>query len=88
MVDHESNEPQLAAKTALSTALARLPAEQREAIELAVGARMTCQQIAERTGVTESTVQRRIHRGLQSLLVGLRDIPSFNRLDQQESNRS
>lgn len=88
MVDRESNGPELEPKAALTTALSRLPAEQREAIELAVGARMTCQQIAERTGVSSSTVQRRIRRGLQSLLIGLRDIPHFSRLGQQESNRS
>ena len=88
MAKHESNGPDPAAKAALSSALSRLPTEQRDAIELAVGARMTCPQIAERAGVSSATVQRRISRGLQALLIGLRDVPAFSRLDQQESNQS
>jgi RNA polymerase sigma factor (sigma-70 family) len=76
------------AKAALNTALSRLPAEQREAIELAVGARMTYQQIAERTGVQGITVQHRINRGLLALRVALRDQPYFDNLSYPESDRS
>jgi DNA-directed RNA polymerase specialized sigma24 family protein len=75
-------------KAALNAALSRLPAEQREAIELAAGARMTYQQIAERTGVPGITVQRRINRGLLALRVALRDQPYFDSLSYPESDRS
>lgn len=75
-------------KAVLDAALARLPAEQREAIELAVGARMNYQQIAERTGVEGITVQRRINRGLLALRVALRDYPYFERFSYPESDRS
>jgi len=76
------------AKAALNAALSRLPADQREAIELAVGARMTYQQIAERTGVQGIIVQRRINRGLLALRVSLRDQPYFDSLSYPESDRS
>jgi len=79
---------ELDAKAALNAALSRLPAEQREAIELAVGARMTYQQIAERTGVQGATVQHRINRGLLALRVALRDKPYFDSLSYPESDRS
>lgn len=75
-------------KAVLNAALARLPAEQREAIELAVGARMNYQQIAERTGVQGITVQRRINRGLLALRVALRDYPYFDSFSYPESDRS
>ncbi len=75
-------------KAVLNAALSRLPAEQREAIELAVGARMNYQQIAERTGVQGITVQRRINRGLLALRVALRDYPYFDRFGYPESDRS
>ena len=88
MADADLTETQDDAKAALNTALSRLPAEQREAIELAVGARMTYQQIAERTGVQGLTVQRRINRGLLSLRVALRDQPYFDTLNYPESDRS
>ena len=79
-------EPDL--KAALDAALSRLPTEQREAIELAVGARMNYQQIAERTGVQGITVQRRINRGLLALRVALRDYPYFESFSYPESDRS
>lgn len=88
MADADRTETQDDAKVALNTALSRLPAEQREAIELAVGARMTYQQIAERTGVQGITVQRRINRGLLALRVALRDQPYFDTLSYPESDRS
>lgn len=75
-------------KAVLEAALSRLPAEQREAIELAVGARMNYQQIAERTGVHGITVQRRINRGLLALRVALRDYPYFETFGYPESDRS
>jgi RNA polymerase sigma factor (sigma-70 family) len=80
------SEPEL--KAVLDAALSRLPAEQREAIELAVGARMNYQQIAERTGVQGITVQRRINRGLLALRVALRDYPYFDSFSYPESDRS
>jgi len=88
VADADRTETQDDAKAALNTALSRLPAEQREAIELAVGARMTYQQIAERTGVQGITVQRRINRGLLALRVALRDQPYFDTLSYPESDRS
>ena len=88
MADADRTGAQDNAKAALNTALSRLPAEQREAIELAVGARMTYQQIAERTGVQGITVQHRINRGLLALRVALRDEPYFARLSYPESDRS
>ncbi len=88
MADADRTAPQEEAKAALNTALSRLPAEQREAIELAVGARMTYQQIAERTGVQGITVQRRINRGLLALRVALRDQSYFDTLSYPESDRS
>ena len=88
MADADRTGAQDDAKAALNTALSRLPAEQREAIELAVGARMTYQQIAERTGVQGITVQRRINRGLLALRVALRDQPYFDALSYPESDRS
>jgi RNA polymerase sigma factor (sigma-70 family) len=88
VADADRTETQEDAKAALNTALSRLPAEQREAIELAVGARMTYQQIAERTGVQGITVQRRINRGLLALRVALRDQPYFDTLSYRESDRS
>ena len=75
-------------KAVLNAALSRLPAEQREAIELAVGARMNYQQIAEHTGVQGLTVQRRINRGLIALRVALRDYPYFDSFSYPESDRS
>lgn len=88
MSDTDLTRPQLDAKVALNAALSRLSAEQREAIELAVGARMNYQQIAERTGVQGITVQRRINRGLLALRVALRDEPYFDSLSYPESDRS
>lgn len=88
MSDAERTNPQEEAKIALNAALSRLPAEQREAIELAVGAGMTYHQIAERTGVQGITVQRRINRGLLALRVALRDQPYFDSLSYPESDRS
>lgn len=75
-------------KAVLDAAISRLPAEQREAIELAVGARMNYHQIAELIGVDGITVQRRINRGLLALRVALRDSPIFERFSYPESDRS
>lgn len=75
------------ALAALDAALARLPDDQREAIELAVGARMTYRQIADHTGVEGATIQRRINRGLMALRVALRDSPYFDKT-YPESDRS
>lgn len=86
--DRESIETELAAKTALNAALSRLPSEQREAIELAAGAGMNYHQIAQRTGVGDRTVLRRIDRGLQALRVALRDVPYFDSIGSVESDRS
>ena len=80
--------PESEMKAALDAALSRLPAEQREAIELAVGARMNYLQIAERTGVQGTVVQRRINRGLVALRVALRDYPYFDSFSYPESDRS
>ncbi len=88
MSDRAANEPELEARAALSAALGRLPAEQREAIELAAGAGMSYRQIAERTGVAGDTVQRQINRGLRALRVALRDVPYFSERARQESDRS
>ncbi len=88
MPDRESIETELAAKTALNAALSRLPSEQREAIELAAGAGMNYHQIAQRTGVGDRTVLRRIDRGLQALRVALRDVPYFDSIGSVESDRS
>jgi RNA polymerase sigma-70 factor (ECF subfamily) len=86
--DLPGNAPEPDMKAALDAALARLPAEQREAIELAVGARMNYLQIAERTGVQGATVQRHINRGLVALRVALRDYPYFDSFNYSESDRS
>lgn len=75
-------------KAVLDAAISRLPTEQREAIELAVGARMNYHQIAELIGVDGITVQRRINRGLLALRVALRDSPIFERFSYPESDRS
>jgi RNA polymerase sigma-70 factor (ECF subfamily) len=80
--------PEIEAVAALNSALSRLPDEQREVIELAVGANMTYQQIADHVGVPGIVVQRRINRGLQSLQVALRDVPYLNGLQHPESDRS
>ncbi len=87
-VDLQGYAPQAEMKAALDAALSRLPAEQREAIELAVGARMNYLQIAERTGVPGTTVQRHINRGLIALRVALRDYPYFDSFNYPESDRS
>ncbi len=75
-------------KAALDAALSRLPAEQRQAIELAVGAHMNYLQIAEHTGAQGTKVQRDINRGLIALRVALRDYPSVDSFNYPESDRS
>ncbi len=87
-VDLQVNAPEPDMKAALNTALSRLPAEQREAIELAVGARMNYLQIAEHTGAQGTKVQRDINRGLIALRVALRDYPSVDSFNYPESDRS
>lgn len=90
MSDPDLMEPgaELETIAALNTALSRLPVEQREAIELAVGAGMNYRQIAERMGIEGTAVQRHIHRGLLALLFALRDYPYLEQLKQSESDRS
>ena len=80
--------PETDMKVALDAALSRLPAEQREAIELAVGARMNYLQIAEHTGAQGTKVQRDINRGLIALRVALRDYPYLETFNYPESDRS
>ena len=55
-------------------ALALLPSEQREAIELAYFGGLTHQEIAERTGAALGTVKGRMRLGLHKLRVALSDI--------------
>ena len=90
MTDAELREigPEVNAMASLNTALSRLPDEQREVIELAVGAGMTYQQIADRVGVPGVLVQQRMNRGLMALRVALRDQPYFNGFSYPESDRS
>jgi RNA polymerase sigma factor (sigma-70 family) len=71
----------------LESVLARLPAEQREVIELAVGAQMKYAQIAERTGVSGLVVQRRLNRGLMAIRYSLQESQRFNQARQLESDR-
>jgi RNA polymerase sigma-70 factor (ECF subfamily) len=55
-------------------ALALLPAEQREAIELAYFGGLTHQEIAERTGAALGTVKGRMRLGLHKLRAALADM--------------
>jgi RNA polymerase sigma-70 factor (ECF subfamily) len=55
-------------------ALAGLPAEQREAIELAYFGGLTHQEIAERTGAALGTVKGRLRLGLHKLRAALADL--------------
>jgi RNA polymerase sigma-70 factor, ECF subfamily len=55
-------------------ALATLPAEQREAIELAYFGGLTHREIAERTGATLGTVKGRMRLGLHKLRATLADL--------------
>jgi RNA polymerase sigma factor (sigma-70 family) len=68
----------------LEEALAKLPAEQREAIELAVGAQMNYEQIAERMGVSGLVVQRRLNRGLMAIRYSLEENERFHQTMQLE----
>jgi len=58
---------------ALRTALAALPAEQREAIELGFYGGLSHSQIAERLGLPLGTVKKRVRSGLKRLRVALDD---------------
>lgn len=60
--------------TRVRDALALLPSEQREAIELAYFGGLTHQEIAERTGTALGTVKGRMRLGLHKLRAALSDI--------------
>jgi RNA polymerase sigma-70 factor (ECF subfamily) len=60
--------------TRVRDALALLPSEQREAIELAYFGGLTHQEIAERTGAALGTVKGRMRLGLHKLRVALADV--------------
>jgi RNA polymerase sigma-70 factor, ECF subfamily len=64
-IEGEMQRAQLVEK--LRTAMAALPAEQREAVELAYFEGMTQTEIAERTGSPLGTVKSRVRAALQSL---------------------
>jgi RNA polymerase sigma-70 factor, ECF subfamily len=64
-IENETQRAQLMAR--LRTALAALPSEQREAVELAYFEGMTQTEIAERTGSPLGTVKSRVRAALQSL---------------------
>lgn len=64
-LEDEAARLQLAAR--LRTAMATLPEEQREALELAYFEGMTQTEIAERTGAPLGTVKSRVRAALQSL---------------------
>lgn len=63
---------------ALAAALARLPDEQREAVELAYFGGLTYREVAVRTGVAAGTASGRLRLGLSKLresLAGTREVP-------------
>jgi len=64
-LEDEASRRQLAAR--LRAAMANLPGEQREALELAYFEGMTQTEIAERTGAPLGTVKSRVRAALQSL---------------------
>ncbi|HTW48785.1 MAG TPA: sigma-70 family RNA polymerase sigma factor [Acidobacteriaceae bacterium] len=64
-IEHETQRTLLAEK--LRSAMAALPREQREAVELAYFEGMTQTEIAERTGSPLGTVKSRVRAALQSL---------------------
>jgi RNA polymerase sigma factor (sigma-70 family) len=67
-----------AAKLRLATALAKLPAAQRDALLLLVWADLRYEQIAEATGVPLGTVQSRISRARRRLREQLADLDPAN----------
>ena len=60
---------QLAWAAEVRAALAQMPAEQREAIELAYFGQLTQREIAEQLGIPLGTVKARVSRGLRRLAV-------------------
>lgn len=72
-----------AAKARLATALARLPASQRDALLLFAWAGLPYEQVAAATGAPLGTVQSRISRGRASLRRALADLdPALLRLPE------
>ena len=65
MDDQSAEEPFFKEQHAIvRSGLARLPSEQREALELAFFSGLTHEEIAERLGVPLGTIKARIRRGL------------------------
>ncbi|MFS8117311.1 MAG: sigma factor-like helix-turn-helix DNA-binding protein, partial [Microcoleus sp.] len=56
------------------TALEKLPAEQRQAIELAYYQGLTCAAIATKTGTPTGTIKTRIRLGISKLRQALSEI--------------
>ena len=71
----------------IRNALAQLPAEQRDVIELAYFEGLTMHEIAEKTGETVGNVRHHFYRGLDKLRSCLRIEPKRVRVAQEEISR-
>lgn len=71
-VEVSSEESRLAARDELEKALAKLPAEQREAVWLAEVEGLSSAEIARVTGASEGAIRVRIHRANRKLRAWLR----------------